>query len=200
MAIGRHLVHESLYEEYVRRLAAKASRLSVGNPFTDDVALGPVIDATQRDRIHALVTTSTAAGAELRTGGTYDGLFYRPTVLANVGPGIPAYDNEAFGPVAAVSSFSTVDEAAELAADSEYGLSLGVMTADIAAGLELVNRIPTGVAHINDQTVNDDAQAPFGGMRNSGNSSRFGSVAANIDAYTETRWVTVHRTIPRYPV
>jgi benzaldehyde dehydrogenase (NAD) len=199
MIIGRHLVHESIYDDYVQRLVAKADTLTVGNPMTGDVSLGPMIDAKQRDRVHSLVTESVAAGAKLLTGGTYDGLFYRPTVLADAGPGIPAYDQEVFGPVACVTRFSTLDEAVKLASDTEYGLALGVFTADVATGLALADRIPTGTAHINDQTLRDDAQVPFGGVRNSGNASRFGTAAANIEAYTDTRWITVQPTPPAYP-
>jgi benzaldehyde dehydrogenase (NAD) len=194
--VGRHLVHESLYYEYVDRLGARADSLTVGNPDTDDVAVGPIIDERERDRIHSLVTRSVAAGATLRAGGTYDGLFYRPTVLTGAGPGVPAYDDEVFGPVAPVTWFATLDEAVDLASDGEYGLDLAIMTADIATGLQLADRIPTGTAHINDQTVNDDAHAPFGGMRHSGNSARFGGAAANIEAYTDTRWITAHSTVP----
>ena len=85
-----------------------------------------------------------------------------------------------------------------MAADSTFGLILGVLTADVAQGLAIAERIPTGVVQINDQTVNDVAHAPFGGMRDSGNASRFGSAAANIAAYTDTRWITAHETIPTY--
>lgn len=198
MASGRHLVHESVYDEYVHKLAARASELTVGDPYTRDVALGPIIDARQRDKIHDLVTKSVDAGARLLAGGTYDGLFYRPTVLADARKGIPAYDNEVFGPVAPVARFATIDEAAQLAADSEYGLALGVLTADMAAGLELVERIPTGIAHVNDQTVNDDTDAPFGGVRDSGSEARFGGAAANIEAYTDVRWISADREIPAY--
>jgi benzaldehyde dehydrogenase (NAD) len=199
MIIGRHLVHESIYDDYVSRLVTKAETLTIGNPIDDDVSLGPMIDAKQRDRVHALVNDSITAGAKLLTGGTYEGLFYRPTVLADAGPGIPAYDQEVFGPVACVTRFSTLDEAVELASDTEYGLALGIFTADVATGLALAERIPTGTAHINDQTLRDDAHVPFGGMRDSGNSSRFGTAAANIEAYTDTRWVTVRSTPPAYP-
>jgi benzaldehyde dehydrogenase (NAD) len=80
--------------------------------------------------------------------------------------------------------------------DSEYGLDLSIMTADISTGLQMGLRIPTGTAHINDHTVQDDANAPFGGMRHSGNSARFGGAAANIEAYTDTRWITARSTVP----
>ncbi len=199
MTIGRHLVHESIYPEYVERLAAKAEAMPVGDPATGQVALGPIIDATQRDRVHDLVTSSVSAGARLAAGGTYLDLFYRPTVLAEAGPSVPAYDHEVFGPVAPVTRFATVDDAVTLASDSEYGLSLGILTADVARGLALAERIPTGIAHINDQTVNDEAHAPFGGMLASGTGSRFGGATANIEAFTETRWITARGDIARYP-
>jgi benzaldehyde dehydrogenase (NAD) len=173
--------------------------MPVGDPATGQVALGPLIDAHQRDRVHHLVTSSVAAGARLAAGGTYRELFYRPTVLADAGPSIPAYQQEVFGPVAPVTPFASVDDAVKLASDSEYGLSLGILTANMARGLELAERIPTGIAHINDQTINDDAHAPFGGVLASGTGSRFGGTAANIEAFTETRWITARDHIPRYP-
>jgi benzaldehyde dehydrogenase (NAD) len=199
MTTGRHLVHESLYPEYVRLLAETADALTVGDPAAGDFALGPVIDSGQRDKIHNLVTSSVAAGATLAAGGTYQDLFYRPTVLADVTASVPAYRSEVFGPVATVTPFSSDDEAVKLAADSEYGLSLGILTADAMAGLALAGRIPTGIVHVNDQTVNDEAQVPFGGVGASGTGSRFGGAAANIEAFTETRWVTIRADIPGYP-
>ncbi|QMV24490.1 aldehyde dehydrogenase family protein [Streptomyces sp. SCUT-3] len=198
MTTGRHLVHESVYDEYVERLAAKADSLAVGDPARERVHLGPVIDEGQCDRIHGLVTASVGAGARLAAGGTRRGLFYRPTVLAGVGDDTPAYAQEVFGPVAPVRSFSTEDEAVALAAASEYGLSLGVVTRDAARGLELAARIPSGSVHVNDQTVNDEAVAPFGGVAASGTGSRFGG-DANLEAFTETRWTTLRSSTASYP-
>jgi benzaldehyde dehydrogenase (NAD) len=92
-----------------------------------------------------------------------------------------------------------VDEAIQMATASEYGLSLGIVTRDALRGLELAERVPTGIVHINDQTVNDEANAPFGGIAASGTGSRFGGAAANIEAFTETRWVTMRSQTPNYP-
>jgi benzaldehyde dehydrogenase (NAD) len=199
MTAGRHLVHQSVYQDYVGQLAEKADHLPVGNPATEQVALGPVIDERQRDKIHAIVTGSAEAGAKVAAGGTYQGLFYRPTVLAEVAPSMPAFTEEIFGPVAPVTSFSSLDEAAELASDTRYGLSLGILTRDVMKGLALAERIPTGLVHINDQTVNDEANIPFGGVGESGVGVRFGGAAANVEAFTETRWVTLRQDIPAYP-
>ncbi len=135
----------------------------------------------------------------MSTGGEYDGLFYRPTVLADVPIASPAFAEEVFGPVAPVTRFTSIDDAAALAADSDYGLSLGIVTRDVMRGLELAERIPTGIVHINDQTVNDEANAPFGGVAVSGTGSRFGGAEANVEAFTETQWVTVRGTPPAYP-
>jgi benzaldehyde dehydrogenase (NAD) len=198
MTTGRHLVADAIYDEYVERLAAKAGHLPVGNPATDQVALGPIIDERQRDKVHDLVTGSVEAGARLAAGGTYEGLFYRPTVLAEVSAQMPAYASEVFGPVAPVLRFSTAAEAAKLAADTEYGLSLGILTNDVMRGLELARQIPTGIVHINEQTVDDEPNIPFGGLGASGTGARFGG-SANLDAFTETRWVTIRGDIAPYP-
>jgi NAD-dependent aldehyde dehydrogenases len=199
MTTGRHLVHERIADAYVEALAAKAAALPVGDPATDQVALGQVIDAGQRDKIHGLVTASVDGGARLAAGGTYEELFYRPTVLTDLTTDSPAYAQEVFGPVAPVMRFKSVEDAARLAADTEYGLSLGILTRDPLRGLELAERIPSGIVHINDQTVSDEAVIPFGGVGSSGTGSRFGGAAANIEAFTETQWVTMRSEIPAYP-
>jgi benzaldehyde dehydrogenase (NAD) len=199
MTTGRHLVHERLYDDFVAALADKAGKLPVGNPAQDQVALGPLIDAGQRDKIHGIVTASAAQGAHVAAGGSFDGLFYSPTVLSNVTQDTPAFAQEIFGPVAPVARFSSADEAVHLATASEFGLSLGIVTRDVMKGLALADLMPTGIVHINDQTVNDEANAPFGGLGASGTGSRFGGAAANVEAFTETRWVTVRGQAPTYP-
>ena len=198
MTAGRHLVHASVADDYVAALAEHAGHLPVGDPATAQVALGPLIDAGQRDKVHSLVMSTVDAGAELKAGGTYEGLFYKPTVLDGVRTDMPAYAQEVFGPVAPIIRFSTLDEAAALAADSGYGLSLGILTKDLAKGLALADKVPTGIVHINDQTVNDEAVAPFGGVLDSGTGARFGGTA-NLDAFTEQRWITMRGDVPVYP-
>ncbi|MEU4160848.1 aldehyde dehydrogenase family protein [Actinoplanes sp. NPDC026670] len=199
MASSRHLVHASIAEDYVAALAEHANALPVGDPTSETVALGPVIDAGQRDTVHRVVTASLAAGARLAAGGTYDRLFYRPTVLADVPLTAPAYADEIFGPVAPVVTFRDLDEAARLATSTPYGLSLGILTRDVMKGLALAERVPSGLIHINDQTVNDEAVIPFGGVGDSGNGSRHGGTAANLDAFTEQQWVTLRGDLPAYP-
>jgi benzaldehyde dehydrogenase (NAD) len=198
MTAGRHIVHERVADAYVSALAEHAAHLPVGDPASGQVALGPLIDAGQRDKVHHLVTSTVDAGARLAAGGTYENLFYRPTVLDGVTEAMPAYAQEVFGPVAPVIRFASLDDAARLAANSGYGLSLGILTKDVMKGMALADRIPTGIVHINDQTVNDEAVAPFGGVLDSGTGARFGG-QANLDAFTDQRWITIRGDIPAYP-
>ena len=198
MTTGRHIVDAKIAGDYAALLAEHANNLPVGDPKSGQVALGPLIDAKQRDRVHSMVSDSVSAGATLLAGGTFEDLFYRPTVLTNVPTSSPAYCEEVFGPVAPVVSYSSLDEAVAIASASPYGLSLGILSNDGLRALELASRIPTGAIHINDQTVGDEAVIPFGGTGNSGNGSRMGGLA-NLDAYTETQWVTAQSELPIYP-
>jgi benzaldehyde dehydrogenase (NAD) len=199
MTAGRHIVHRSVYDQYVDGLAVTADRLPVGDPSVSEVALGPIIDEHQLEHVHELVTASVDAGARLAAGGTYERLFYRPTVLAEVRPEHRAFAEEIFGPVAPVLSFESDDELVDLVNRSEYGLSLGILTRDVMRGLKLAERLPSGIVHINDQTVDDEAVAPFGGVAASGTGARFGGFEANAEAFTETRWITAQGSIERYP-
>ena len=198
MAAGRHLVHEDVYDAYVSALTREAAALRVGDPVRSDAEVGPLIDVRQRDHVHGLVTSSVEAGATLLEGGSYDGLYYRPTVLGRPPLDAPAYAAEVFGPVASVVPFGDADEAATLAADSEYGLALSIFTRDVLAGLELAERVPAGLVHINDQTINDEPVAPFGGVGDSGNGTRHGGHQANLEAFTEVQWVTMRQAPPTY--
>lgn len=198
MTTGRHIVDAKIAGDYANLLAEHANHLPVGDPTSGQVAMGPLIDAKQRDRVHAMVNDALEDGASLLAGGTYEDLFYRPTVLSNIPTTSLAYREEVFGPVAPVVSYSSLDEAVALASASPYGLSLGILSNDGLRALELASKIPTGAIHINDQTVADEAVIPFGGTGISGNGSRMGGLA-NLDAYTEIQWVTAQSELPAYP-
>ena len=189
-AVGRHIVQRSVAEAYVDLLAAKARRLRLGDPYRTDVDLGPIVNEKQLARVDGIVARSVAGGARLVEGGTHEGLFYRPTVLADVTTVLPAWTDEIFGPVAPVIGFETDDEAVALANATDYGLAAGVYSRSISRGLAIANRIKAGMVHVNDQTINDEAVIPFGGMGVSGNGGRFGG-EANLEAFTEWQWVTV---------
>jgi benzaldehyde dehydrogenase (NAD) len=111
---------------------------------------------------------------------------------------MPAYADEIFGPVAPVVPFSDTEDAVALAQATDYGLSLGIL-GDVGMAMAIADAIPSGIIHINEQTVADEANAPFGGIAASGTGSRFGGSRANIDAFTETQWLTVRAAIASYP-
>src|SRR6267378_5402911 len=198
MASGRILVSEKIAGELVQRLVDKANHLPVGDPMSGKVALGPLISERQVKHVHSIVRESVAAGAKLSAGGTFDKLFYKPTVIDNVKPGMRAFEEEIFGPVASVTSFSTDDEAIRLANQTEYGLSAAVISRSIGRAMAIGNRLYTGLLHINDQTVHDEPHIPFGGRGASGNGGRIGG-PANWEEFTQWQWVTIKDSPPRYP-
>jgi benzaldehyde dehydrogenase (NAD) len=197
-AVGRHIVHRSVADEYVDLLASKARGLRLGDPYRDDVDLGPIVNEQQLKRVDDIVQRSVEQGARLAAGGGHQGLFYQPTVLAGITTESPAWTDEIFGPVAPVITFETDDEAVSLANATEYGLSAGVYSRSISRGLAVANRIKAGMVHVNDQTVNDEAIVPFGGMGVSGNGGRFGGLA-NYEEFSQWQWLTVRDEGKLYP-
>jgi benzaldehyde dehydrogenase (NAD) len=198
MTAGRILVQEKVAEALVDRLVQVANVLPVGNPFTTNVALGPIVDEAQLQRVDGIVRDSVAAGAHLKAGGTYEGLFYRPTVLDSVTPGMRAFDEEIFGPVASVTRFCSDDEAIALANQTEFGLSASVISGSVSRALALGNQLRTGLLHINDQTVADEPHVPFGGRGASGNGTRIGG-PANWEEFTQWQWLTIKDKATPYP-
>ncbi|MFV1943994.1 benzaldehyde dehydrogenase [Pseudomonas luteola] len=198
MASSRILVHESVASAFTAKLAARAKALPAGDPMMSGMPLGPMIGAEQVDYARAVIDTSLSKGARLVVGGNPDGLFFPPTVLADVAEDSPAYTEELFAPVIAVTTFSTYEQAIAMANDSEFGLSVGVITNDIHRALTLTEELDFGICHINDQTVGDDVINPFGGMGASGNGTSIGG-PANWELFTHWQWVTLKGVPPTYP-
>jgi benzaldehyde dehydrogenase (NAD) len=198
MATSRHIVLRSVADAYLKKLAARAAALPVGDPFRSEAAIGPLINEKQLNRVHGVVTDSVAAGARLVTGGTHDGLFYKPTVLGNVAAKSRAFQDEIFGPVAPGTIAEGDDQAIELANQTDYGLAAAVQTGSVERGLRVARKLKAGMVHVNDQTIADHPGIPMGGMGQSGNGARFGSTT-NLDEFTEWQWVTVSGQPARYP-
>ncbi len=193
MASGRHLVHESIASEYVEALTGKASALRVGDPFREEVDMGPIIDERQLQHIHGLVQATLESGARATTGAEHDRLFYRPTVLTDLGVEAAAYSQEIFGPVAPVVTFADDEEAIRLANGTEYGLKAALHAGSYEHAIEVGSRLQAGAVHINDVTVNDEAVAPFPAIKASGNQTAFGG-PADASEFTRWQWTTIRET------
>jgi aldehyde dehydrogenase (NAD+) len=197
ISINRHLVHESVYDEYVERLADRAARLPMGDPRDEEVLVGPVQNGSQRDQIVDLIERSVERGARVETGGDYADWFVEPTVLSNVTNDMPVAREEHFGPVAPVIPFESVDEAVEMANDTEYGLSGSVHCEDEERAVEIARQLDTGMVHVNDQPLNDEPHVAFGGVNDSGIGRYNGEWI--VEELTETRWISVQEEPRDYP-
>ena len=198
IATSRHLVHEKIAPAYVEALAERARRLPTGNPETDEVALGPIINEKQLARVTRIVEESVAEGAHVVAGGKADGRFFPATVLDEVSPNMPVYKEEIFGPVAPVISFSTDEQAIAMANDTEYGLSAAVHSRSVERAERVASRLHSGMVHINDMTVNEESPAPFGGWGSSGNGGHFGG-DANLELFTVWQWRTSRPVATPFP-
>ena len=198
MSTGLILAQEGIVEGLTERLVGKATHLPVGDPSAGQVALGPIVDDNQVAKIQAIVDDAVAKGAKLLAGGKAEGRFYKPTVLAGIKPGMLAFEEEIFGPVACIVAFKDDAEAVELANKSDYGLAAGVISANFGRAMALGEQLNVGQLHINDQTVNGGPFAPFGGRGRSGNGTRIGG-PADIEEFTQWQWISTKEQATPYP-
>jgi succinate-semialdehyde dehydrogenase/glutarate-semialdehyde dehydrogenase len=169
-AANRFIVHESVADEFARRVTERVQAMKIGRGTEEGVAIGPLIDDDAVTKASELVTDATARGATVTTGGHRldgAGTFFEPTVITGVQPGSNILREEIFGPVLAIATFSTEDDAVRLANDTEYGLVSYVFTQDLARGHRMIDRLETGMMGLN-VGVLSNAAAPFGGVKQSG--------------------------------
>jgi aldehyde dehydrogenase (NAD+) len=197
MSVERVIVHSKVAKEFTEKFVANTKKLKVGNPREMGNCIGPVINKTQLDKIRAQIDEAVAQGAKILCGGKNDGLFLEPTILADVTRDMKVFREETFGPVAPILIADSVDDAVEIANDSDYGLSAGIMTRNEEKGLSIARRLRTGMAHVNDSSVNDEPHVPFGGIGASGLGRHGGK--QGIDTFTEMRWITLERGGRHYP-
>jgi succinate-semialdehyde dehydrogenase/glutarate-semialdehyde dehydrogenase len=191
-AANRFYVHSSVAEEFSRRLAERMSALTIGRGVEDGVEVGPLIDATAREKVATLVADAVARGARVLTGAEAvagDGYFYRPTVLTDVPRDARMQHEEIFGPVAPVTTFETEDEAVGAANDTEYGLVAYLYVRDLARAVRVCERLETGMIGLNQGMVSNPA-APFGGVKHSGLGREGGRVG--IEEFLETKYVALN--------
>lgn len=198
MSTERFVVDESIADEFVAKFAARAAELTAGNPMTDDTCVvGPMIREESGSRINGLIDDALAKGAELVVGERAKGASMPATIIDRVRPEMDIYDQETFGPITTVVRVSGVEEAVQVANDTEYGLAAAVFGADSTRALQVAMRIQAGHVHINGATVQNEAQAPYGGMKNSGY-GRFDGRAV-INEFTELKWITLEQSDQQYP-
>lgn len=198
MTGGRHIVHERILDAYVQALVKNAESLTIGNPMDETVQIGPIINERQAQNVERIIQETLQQGGKLETGGSREGLFFKPTVISGVKPGMSGFDEERFGPVAVITTFSDDEEAISLANATEYGLSAAVVSPDIRRAQKMADRIRAGSVHLNDQTIVHGLYGAIGGVGASGNGFGFGAVS-NAEQFSEWQWVTRHSEIPDYP-
>jgi succinate-semialdehyde dehydrogenase/glutarate-semialdehyde dehydrogenase len=187
----RLVVEAAVVEEFTRLLVAEVEALTVGDPTAPGTDVGPMARADLLEGVHRQVEASVAAGARLLTGGRRlegPGTFYAPTVLADVRPGMPAHDEEVFGPVAAVIAVDGDDEAVRVANDTRFGLGASVWTGDPERGIAVARRIRSGAAFVN-AVVASDVRMPFGGTRASGYGRELAAAGIREFVNVRTWWV-----------
>jgi acyl-CoA reductase-like NAD-dependent aldehyde dehydrogenase/ABC-type branched-subunit amino acid transport system ATPase component len=197
MSTERIVVDEKVADAFVAKFAAKAKSLSVGDPREGKAILGSVVDHGAAERVMSLVLDAVAKGAKLAAGGSISGTLIGAHVLDHVTPAMRIYDEESFGPVTTVVRAKGEDDAVRIANDTPYGLSSAVFSRDVTRAFAVARRLETGICHINGPTVHDEAQMPFGGVKDSGY-GRFGGKAA-INEFTELRWITIQSGHRHYP-
>ncbi|MBB3523778.1 aldehyde dehydrogenase [Rhizobium sp. BK456] len=196
MSTERIIVDSSIADQFVARLAARASQLPAGDP-RGHVVLGSLISLDAAKKMEELIADATAKGAKLVAGGKRTGTVVEATLLDHVTSDMRVYAEESFGPVKPIIRVSGEEEAIRIANDTEYGLSAAVFSRNIQRAMAVAAQIESGICHINGPTVHDEAQMPFGGVKGSGY-GRFGGKAA-IAEFTDLRWITVEDSAQHYP-
>jgi len=199
MSTERIVVDETIADEFVARFAARTRELPAGDPAAmPQCVIGPMIQPGSGKRLNDLLDDALAKGAKLACGGRADGATMPATIVDHVTPQMKIYDDETFGPVTTIVRVRGADEAVRVANDTAYGLSAGVFGRDVARALAVAMDIDCGAVHVNGATVQNEAQAPYGGMKGSGY-GRFDGRAV-IDEFTEIKWLTIEPNVQAYPV
>jgi acyl-CoA reductase-like NAD-dependent aldehyde dehydrogenase len=196
MSTERIIVDEKIADEFVAKLAARASKLPAGDP-RGHVVLGSLVTPEAATKMEEFIADAVGKGAKLIAGGNRNGSVVDATLLDHVTSGMRTFEEESFGPVKPIVRVKNEAEAVRIANETEYGLSSSVYSRDVHRAMAVAAQIQTGICHINGPTVHDEAQMPFGGVKNSGY-GRFGGKAA-IAEFTDLRWITVEDPHQHYP-
>lgn len=196
MSTERVIVEEGIADAFIEAFAAKAAKLPAGNP-RDQVVLGALVTPEAAEKMERIIADAREKGGAVVAGGGRDGAVVEATLIDGVTPDMTIYAEESFGPVKPIIRVKDEEEAIAVANDTAYGLSAAVFSSNIQRALAVADRVESGICHINGPTVSDEAQMPFGGVKDSGY-GRFGGKAA-VDAFTAIRWVTIEDPGQHYP-
>lgn len=198
MSTERFVVDETVADAFVSKFAERIGQLEVGNPTSSPACVvGPMISQGSVQRNNQLIDDAIGKGAKIVAGGLAENALMGPTLVDYVRRDMAIYDEETFGPVTTVVRVKGAEQALEVANDTVYGLSSSIFSADVTRALELASRLDAGCVHINGATVQNEAQAPYGGMKHSGYGRFDGS--AVIEEFTEVKWVTIEPAHQTYP-
>ena len=198
MSTERVLVDDKIADQFIEKFAKKTKSIHAGNPMNENYPLGVLESERAANRLQGLLKDAQDKGASLPLGINIQGTIMQPTVIVDVTKDMKIYSEESFAPVCTIQRFKTEAEAIQLANDSEFGLSSAVFSQDIVQALAVAKQIESGICHINGATVHDEAQMPFGGVKQSGY-GRFGS-KVSVAEFTELRWITIQTTPRHYPI
>ena len=198
MALNRIIVDQAIHDEFVEKFTEITKTLKTGDPADPTTFVGPLINKQQVERIQQDIQDSVAQGAAIHLEGTINNTLMQPVILTKVTNDMPIAKNEIFGPVAPIIKAKDEEEAIQIANDSPYGLSGSLFTENLHHGVEVAKKIKTGMIHINDQSVNDEAHVPFGGEKDSG-IGRFNGEWA-IEKFTTVKWIGVQNGYRDYPI
>jgi acyl-CoA reductase-like NAD-dependent aldehyde dehydrogenase len=197
MCARRILIERPIAEDFLQRFALKTAGLAHGDPRDPATFIGPLINEYALSTVARRVREAVEAGAQLLAGGTAVGPCFPATLLVDVPPECELATDETFGPVVIVDIVDSAAEAIQLANDSRYGLTAGILTGNPDRGLALAEQLEAGIVHVNDQPIHDEPQMPFGGVKDSG-WGRFG-ISFAMEEFTELRWVTIKSQPRQFP-
>ena len=197
MAGSRVIVEEPVYDQFLEMFTAKTKSLKVGDPSDPHTVIGPLIRASQCPFIAERIEAAKKEGARVLCGGTYEGSYFQPTVIADVTSSMAVFQEELFGPVASVIKAKDGDDAIRLANNSRYGLTSAVITNDLQFAMRCAMELESGSVHINGSTIHDEPHGPFSGVKDSGMGREGGQWS--MDELTQLKWVTIQRGEAHYP-
>lgn len=196
-ATSRIYVHKKIFEKFKKEMVRRAKKIKIGSGLAKGIEMGPLINETQRTRVHSYVQSGIEEGAKLECGGHFgsgpglkNGAFYLPTIFTGTKPGMKIIREEIFGPVTCLIPFLNLEEAIAAVNDTDYGLSSSIYSRDVNKAMRAIRDIEAGITYINGPTIGAEVHMPFGGVKNTGNGHREAGVTA-LDIFTEWKSVFV---------